>query len=281
MRTHIDWITFTLRPVWISTIPIGGFEEAYANALADGFYTVFGEDTVSKAFAGGWQKRERSRAPYTDAWEIKGSGITVFASPSLDHFCVEISGAGCERLIELDALSDVLTVAQDRVTRIDIAVDIETTVTPSEFVKSLSHARMRASGYQISETGATSYVGSQKSDRYARVYRYNPPHPRSNLLRIEHVFRREYAKVVAAQVCSFDVESVANAAGKAFGWSHSIWKPSQSNHVDISVQAGNKQGGSTLFWLTHSCAPAFRRLVKEGIIENPVQFLEAYFLTEG
>lgn len=280
MHTHIDWLTFTLSPRWVSNIPEGGFEQAYENALADAFYDTFGMDCVVQAFAGRWVKREKSRAPYTDAWEIESSGIVVFASPALNHFCVEISGQGCERLIAVGALNEVLTKAQERVTRIDIATDIETGVKPSEFVKTLTHGRMRASGYQTSETGETNYVGSQKSDRYARVYRYNPPHPRSHLLRIEHVFRRDYAKVVAREVCHSSVEAIANAAGKAFGWGHSIWQPHLASRVDISVHTGDRASGSTVFWLANSAAPAFRRMVKEGIIKDPVQFLETYFLGE-
>lgn len=278
MRTHIDWLTFTLEPQWVSTIPEGGFEDAYINALMDAFTQTFPERLVYHAFGGSWQRKEYSRAPYTDAWVISSTDITVFASPALKHFCVEISGAGCERLISIDALQAVLEAVQDRVTRIDIATDIETDVRPSAFVQSLSHARMRASGYQVSETGETNYVGSQKSDRYARVYRYNPPHPRSHLLRIEHVFRRKYAKVVASAVCAASVEDIASAAGRAFGWQHAIWKPEAAIHMDISVHGGNKGANSTMFWLVHTCAPSFRRLVEAGIIEDPVRFLETYFI---
>lgn len=280
MRTHIDWLTFTLAPRWASVIPEGGFDEAYANALSDAFYETFGQETVIEAFAGTWLRRERSRAPYTDAWEIEASGITVFASPALNHFCVEISGAGCERLIDVGALNSVLLAAQERVTRIDIATDIETDVKPSEFVKTLSHARMRASGYQVSETGETNYVGSQKSDRYARVYRYNAPHPRSHLLRVEHVFRREYAKIVAREVCGASVEEVASAAGKAFGWEHEVWQPSAAQHSDISIVSANRTASNTVFWLANTCGSAFRRLVSSGDIKDPVEFLERYFLPE-
>ena len=269
-----------MTPRWVSDIPAGGFEEAYHNALADAFEDMFGSALVSEAFAGTWQKRERSRAPYTDAWEIEGAGITFFASPSLNHCCCEISGAGCERLIALEALSRVLERAQERVTRVDIACDIETPVTPSQFVADLSHKRMRASGYQISETGETQYVGSQKSDRYARVYRYNPPHPRSHLLRIEHVFRREYAKVVAAACLTGSVQDIAASAGKAFGWASPIWDVVGAAHVDISVHGGDKSGNATLFWLVNSCAPAFKKLVKKGVLDDPEGFLARHFLSE-
>lgn len=280
MRTHIDWITFTLSPVWVSNIPEGGFEQAYANAISDGFLTYFDEGVITSAFGGSWEKLEHSRAPYSDAWKVGGGGITVYANPALKHFCVEISGAGCERLIAGGNMEALISAISERVTRIDIASDIETVTRPANFVATTNHDRMRASGYQKSETGETSYVGSQKSDRYARVYRYNPPHPRAHLLRIEHVFRREYAKSVARGISDSGLENVASACGKAFGWSHTDWQPQENGDCDISIISPNRNAGRTIFWLVNSCAPAFKKLCETGEIRNPQAFLEQYFYNQ-
>ena len=137
---------------------------------------------------------------------------------------------------------------------------------------------MRASGYQNSESGETCYVGSQKSDRYARVYRYNPPHPRADLLRIEHVFRRDYAKKVAAEVINSSVEAIAASAGLAFGWAHETWDVSQDQSVDISIIHEKRATGKTVFWLIDSCASAFKRLCADGTIKDPEAFLREHFL---
>jgi len=230
MRTHIDWLTFTIPMIYF-----GNEDSDYAAAISNGFTDMFGEEIRASVFGGDWNKQERSRAPYTDAWVQVGSGITLFASPNLTHACIEISGAGCEYLLSRNTLSSVLGCCQERVTRIDIATDIETRISPSDFVAVLSHDRMRASGFQKSETGETCYVGSKKSDRYARVYRYYKPHPRARLLRIEHVFRRDYAKSVAAAILGASVEGAAAAAGKAFGWAHSDWALDNTDAPDISI----------------------------------------------
>jgi len=279
MRTHIDWLTFTMTPRYQSSYADGvSMADQYANAIEQAFIQAFGGELVASAFGGDWQKNERSRAPYTDSWKLGERGITLFASPTLNHCCVEISGSGCETLISAGILNRVLGCVDDRVTRIDIASDIETSTRPAVFVERVNHERMRASGYQNSDSGETCYVGSQKSDRYARVYRYNPPHPRSHLLRIEHVFRREYAKVVAKQVLNADLESVAEAAGQAFGWAHNDWKTSDIQVVDISIISPKRDAGNTVFWLTNTCAPAFRRLVENGDIKDPEEFIKRYFL---
>jgi len=272
MRTHIDWLTFTMTMRYSDDGVL-----AYATAIENAFSDLFSVATRSKAFGYQWEVLERSRAPYTDAWAILDGGVTLFASPTLTHCCVEISGQGCERMIERDVLNEVLTAVADRVTRIDIACDIETTVRPSEFVSQMKHERMRASGFQTSDTGETYYCGSQKSDRYARVYRYFAPHPREHLLRIEHVFRREYAKKTAHACVDYGTGDVAQAAGEAFGWSHSIWQPSMDQSVDLSIVQAERKMGKTVFWLVKSVAPAFKRLVREGVITDPEQFFEKYF----
>lgn len=272
MRTHIDWLTFTIPMVYTSE-----GEDDYANAIQAGLLYLFPRDLVTNVFGGAWSHEKRSRAPYKDTWMDAEAGISVYASPNLSHATVEISGAGCERIIAGSGFSNLLLGCHERTTRIDIATDIETSTTPSDFVFFTSHERMRASGYQKSETGETHYVGSKKSDRYARVYRYAPPHPRSHLLRIEHVFRRDYAKAVAKSLLGAPVEAVATEAGKAFGWAHDDWKPSETQGIDISVVAAERNAGNTVTWLVRSVAPAIKRLIADGTIRDPDEFFAKYF----
>jgi len=274
MRTHIDWLTFTIPMVYDSEKG-----DDYAMAIQAGLLVLFSDALVASVFGGAWKHESRSRAPYKDTWMDAESGISVYASPNLAHATIEISGQGCEKLIASGNMVVVLRGCHERITRIDVATDIETGTLPSEFVFFLSHERMRASGYQKSITGETCYVGSKKSDRYARVYRYFEPHPRANLLRIEHVFRREYAKVVAQSLLDTSLESVAAAAGKAFGWAHVDWQPEAAEHADISITAAERGQSSTVRWLLTSCAPAFKRLVADGTIRDAEEFLRVYFLT--
>jgi len=271
MRTHIDWLTFTIPMIYMGT------EDDYAVAIQNGLLDVFSDDLVRDVFSGAWRKEQRKRAPYTDTWMDAENGFSCYASPNLNHATIEISGQGCERLIAAGTLARVLERCASRITRVDVATDVETSTTPSEFVFFLSHERMRASGYQKSETGETCYVGSKKSDRYARVYRYYPPHPRANLLRIEHVFRREYAKSVAQAILDTSIEGVAAAAGKAFGWAHVDWKPESAQHADISIVAAERGQSSTVTWLVRSVAPAIKRLIANGTIKDADKFFETYF----
>jgi len=255
-------------------------DEAYALAIQAGFMDMFSQDLVHGVFGGKWTKAQRSRAPYTDTWTDEHNGISLYASPNLTHCCIEISGQGCERIIALGKIEAILAGSAQRVTRIDIASDIETSTQPAEFVSIVKHERMRANGTQNSETGQTCYVGSKKSDRYARVYRYYKPHPRAHLLRIEHVFRRKYAKSVVQAILDTSIESVAEAAGNAFGWAHSDWNTEANEHADISIVAAERGQRTTVTWLVRSVAPAIRRLIEDGTIRDPQAFFEQYFLPE-
>jgi len=280
MRVHIDWLTFTMEMIYPAGL--NGDEdkhEVYAEAIKLALLRTFGDTLSSAAFAGKWEQAEKSRAPYTDAWRL-GSDATLFSSPTLVHMCVEVSGQGCENLIAKGLMDDVLARVHERCTRIDIACDIETKTTPKEFVAEMVGKRMSASGYQKSSRGETCYVGSQKSDRYARVYRYAKPHPRSHLLRVEHVFRKDYAKQVAWECVGGNLAAVALACKKAFGWGSAEYNPNTSVRAKLSPVAHERGGGGTVHWLVTQAASAFKKLVANGTIKEPEQFLRTYFLGE-
>ncbi len=281
MRAHIDWITFTMTPVYKSHYPEGmSIAEVYADGILGAWETTFSASVLARCFGGSWSKRERSRAPYTDSWELTDAGISLYASQTLTHCTVEISGKGCERLIDLGAINQILLAIHDRVTRIDIACDIETKTSPLEFVQNVTHERMRASGHYVSETGETCYVGSQKSERFARVYRYFDPHPRAHLLRVEHVFRKDYAKSVALACAKEDILDVAAAAGGVFGWKHPDWQVSPDRGIDLSIVGSERKSSNTIRWLITACAPAFKTLVSKGEIKDADEFINRYFLSD-
>jgi len=250
----------------------------YARAIHAGFLYLFPRDLVENVFGGAWTVGERSRAPYTDTWLDTESGISLYASPNLTHATIEISGSGCELLIEAGKMEQVLQGCAGRITRIDIACDIETKTMPMDFVAKRDHERMRSNGMMNSDTGETCYIGSKQSERFARVYRYFPPHPRAHLLRVEMVFRREHAKKIATSIVASGICAVASEAGKAFGWAHSDWEITSDNEVDLSITSPERNAGKTVSWLVRSVGPAIQRLIADGTIRDPEAFFKTYFL---
>jgi len=276
MRTHIDWLSFTMPMVYDT-----GEGDNYGRAIQNAFRSLFDDDLVQTVFGGAWASEKRSRAPYKDTWADGKGGISLYASPGLTHCTVEISGNGCEQIIYKAKMPALLAACIDRITRIDIACDIETDVQPLTFTSVLSHERMRSSGYVYSDTGVTAYVGSKQSERFARVYRYFAPHPRAHLLRVEHVFRRDYAKKVGRSIVENGILSTANAAGQVFGWAHPVWDLDTIDVADISITAPEKNAGKTISWIVRSVSPAIRRLIADGTIRDPQAFFQSYFMPDN
>jgi len=276
MSAKIDWLSWSM-PLVLSTHT----DESYALSIERAFHDMFGVRVTAETLGGRWEPRERGRAPYKDGWEKPDAGLTMFASRDLNHMTVEASGRGCDWLREQGVMNTVLACAASRMTRVDIAVDIECDVDPADFAKEKTNGRIEATGDYVSSSGRTFYVGSQKSERFARVYRYNAPHPRSHLLRVEMVFRREHAKMVAKRLCEVDEDSVASEAGSYYGWLHEAWAYAASDTSKITPVSAERNAGKTVFWLVNTVAPSFRRLVEQGVITDPVSFIQEYFLGES
>lgn len=275
MSSMIDWLSFSLQTGYDTST-----DEGYKISIENAFFDTLGLELSNAIIGGTFEPAERSRAPYQDAWKMEKRGMMIFASRTLNHMTVEFSGVGCRWLDDNELTQRLLHKVAQRVTRIDIATDIETSIAPMEFVDAGHDVRFKTSGIYKSETGETCYIGSQKSERFARVYKYKHPHPRAGLLRVEHVFRRDYAKQVAASLLTAYVSDVAAAAGKAFGWKHPLWQLAGDEDTTITPVRAERGGGGTVTWMVKSVAPAFRRLVKEGVIVDPQAFLQAYFMTD-
>lgn len=219
------------------------------------------------------------RPPYSASYRTD-RGIILFWNVRLGHCLMEITGQGCEFLRGVKMLNPLIQRMKSRLTRIDLAVDMQTECTPSSFLAQSQSARFKSRASMLSDTGHTEYVGSRNSERYCRVYRYAPPHPRANLLRSEFVFRKQNAKLFAqsAVECGFDLTALALGAGQIYGFEHDDWNL-KGDEIALDSWTPERAQGKTVRWLISQVAPAFKRLVNEGVIDNPTEFLEKYFVT--
>lgn len=183
---------------------------------------------------------------------------------------VEHTGQGCQLLNDNGNLSSVIATYAERATRIDIASDILTETMPADFYKASSPtARITASGHQTSDSGQTIYIGSRKSDRTAKVYRYFPPHPRAAFLRVEYTYRKEQAKVVARLLSDgATAADISVSSGDRYGWQHESYKPLISPAVEIAAWRPERRQGKTVTWVYSQVIPAVKRLVKEGALDR-------------
>lgn len=273
-RVMIDWLSFTYPVEYGEEInhvsAIHEVENSGIDYLGDDWRILMTAQQSWTPCAG--------RRPYGQGFRID-EGIAIYYNTKLDTVLVEISGKGCDYLRSLGILDTMVSRMTDRISRIDIAVDIETETTVMEFVNKSECARFKSKSFVTSPTGDTQYIGSRTSERYCRVYRYAPPHPRSQYLRTEFVYRKENAKILAKRLVdtNFDLFGIAVGSGVIYGFEHPDFEMNE-NAIDMSSYTPERREGKTVMWLVSQVAPAFKKLVKSGVIDNPEAFIKEYFL---
>lgn len=261
MFIRIDWISFS-----VEVKPTGVDDERKAaNAAAHAIAALSPIAARLLELDGDWQPRN-GRAPYKASWHNEAVGATIFVHPRLTHALVEISGRGCERLYNIGADMAMLGGVQSRLTRVDLACDMETKAKPSEFTQECDMKRFKSTSHVVSPSGETVYLGARSSDRYCRVYKYNAPHERSHLLRCEFVVKAANAKLFSERLRTEGYRACAAALGDAFGFNHAAWLPG-ANPADVRTFRAERREGKTLYWLASTVAPLFLRLHSEGVID--------------
>lgn len=273
MDAKIDWLSFTV-PIYSGE----GDLEKFASEVVGGLLAFVGEHCFHWMFDTQWMERKGGRAPYSYSHDIGSTGIVVFSNPKRNDVLIELSGKACDAIREAGIETELLNRVKDRATRLDVACDIETQVTPAEFAPKAQYADTKTYSEFNSKTGKTVYLGSMASERYTRVYRYAYPHPRHKCLRVEFVFRRKVARTIIEKILEFGQKEVALWAGDRENFLHPIWK----NHdQQISIKTTTKQDwdtGRTLAWLLHQVRPAVTRVMQEMEVEDKEKFIAELFL---
>jgi len=275
MRILVDWLSFTL-PV----IGSDGDLEGFASNVVDTIYSHLGEEIFENVFNKQWIERSGGRAPYSYSHDVGTTGVVVFTNPKRRELLVEIGGQGCEYIRSQLLLHETIGAIQATVTRLDMAVDIETETLPNQFVPEANYPATFSYSKLSSQSGETVYLGSQHSEKFIRIYRYKAPHPRHKLLRVEFVFRRKVARAVCGEMLIQGEKAVAAWAGEKAKLLHPAWNLEDDHEKFFVYDRPEREAGKTTYWLIQSVAPAFKRLVREGIITDPLEFLQTYFMPE-
>jgi hypothetical protein len=262
MRYSIDWLSFS-----VPFEPITRENSRLLGPLVEASVKAYMGELIDELVSGQSFTLAHGRRPYAASWGRDDGGVRFFGAPTLAHVLVEISGTGCKTLRAQNSFEEVLSLVHQRVSRIDLAIDIETETTPSDFVIHKAGKSFKSSGYIKSETGETCYVGSQKSDRWARVYRYAKPHPRANDLRVEHVFRRGAAKSFALALLSGDYAGAVVACGNVFGWTHKDWQTGSVHPLTIKTIGMRREKNNTINWIYGAVTSSIVKAVKAGTLD--------------
>lgn len=184
-----------------------------------------------------------------------------------NHIYVQISGKGCDILRDAGIMDKVIRICHQRVSRIDVCADIETDIDPRAFIAEQGKTRIKGSGEARSVGGRTRYVGSRKSERFARVYRYDEPHPRSHLLRVEHECKGQWAKTIALELHANGLQAALAAAAFPFRWEHPLWRLDALEAPKLKAREYDKVGNGTIRWLLTQVQPALLRLHRQGELD--------------
>lgn len=198
-------------------------------------------------------------------------GIAYFEGGKSETCLVQITGQGCELLRQQGVLQDVCRAWEDRITRIDVAADFTCDVEPQDFAYAHSNARFKVTQFIDKNSGTTFYVGSKQSDRFARVYRYRDPHPRSAQLRCEVQFSGKQAKFAVSNILKTSVLEVFGQIGNTIGWNHPVYVQGLSNEKIRSAPRPTTKG-NTIFWLYKAVLPSLRKQAAKGDIDTLLAF---------
>lgn len=272
MLFKIDWLSFTVRstPLQDETE-----KEAMTRTLL-ALQELFPEWDEALGWSEKW-KWSKGRTPYKASLNRPDNGVAIFIHPSLDHSLIEVTGRACDTLSEYAHAGAFLEAIAPRLTRIDIAADMLTDTDPIAFTTEREPGRFKSHSEFVSESGTTCYIGSRTSDRYVRVYRYNPPHERAHLLRSEFVLKAEQAEYTARAILDDGLDAVVVALGEQFGWKHECWEPAEQEAALLKVWRPERHKGKTIFWLQDTVAPLLVKMHNAGEIDAH-EFFAAYIL---
>jgi DNA relaxase NicK len=183
------------------------------------------------------------------------------------HVYVELPGTACQMVSEAGNMSSLIALVKDRCSRIDIAGDWECEHEPRIVIGNAYETGRRSFSQIRSNEGLTIYVGSRKSDRFLRVYRYRSPHPRSKFLRFEHENKGDVAKTVCNSVLETGLEATFGAQQNSYKWDLLDVLGLSKTTGKISSDRANKDDVSTLLWLLETVAPAIVKASKSGLID--------------
>lgn len=274
----LDWVSFTLPIQHTDSKPSEhAFQQRVINVTAklnDIMPTVmsYSVDDLNVA---------TPQRPYRRAWSCPNTGWRINADPQRSEALIVFNGGACETLRKMgaEAIREVLYQVIETGTRLDIATDIPTMVTIKDIERAGWSPRIKTTSYLASMSGDTLYVGSRKSGAFARVYRYAEPHPRAGLVRVEHELKKDQARAVAHIAAVHGLDIAQRSVAAKFAYEHPILQKAFSGSSrPVVTERHERTLARTEIWLMSQAAPAFQRLVAEGVIDDPRAWVERYML---
>ena len=271
MFFKLDWLSFTF--------PITAVGEGDNEYLLSQILMAFHDHTAHRFLGvvtnGLWQWSAVSGF-YSHRIQCPTTLLSLSWKPGNVYALCEISGQSIDRISKYIDPRNLALATRERCTRIDFAVDIETTCTPEDFMAGRGQSGFTSTSIIKSPTGETCYLGARSGERMARVYRYADPHPRSSLLRVEAEYKGDAAKLICASLLSTSLKTACLQAHEPFNWQHPLWDREGMELSKIPARAYDREGANTLRWLNLTVAPAIKKASQSGLIDL-LEWLKQHF----
>lgn len=223
----------------------------------------------------------QAQRPYRRGYLCPNTGLRINADVARREALIVFNGGACETVSKMgaEALQELMLAVIDSGTRLDIATDIATDLSVTAVSAAGWSKRIKSTSLIKSSMGETLYIGSRKSNGFARIYRYRAPHPRGEKLRVEHELKKQQARAVASIVAVHGVETAQRSIADKFDYQHPVLREVFSGAVrPIKTERTERTLARTEIWLMTQCAPAFQKLIREGVIDDPRAWVERYML---
>ena len=246
--------------------PIGEFGHETLLSITKSFTSFFnlaGEDFLS---AGQWGI-EGAKHPYKTRLRHAVTDVCLSVGSVNAHIYVEFAGKACATFDGKGILDDIISRSTDRTSRIDFAVDILCKTDPLEFSEQRENLSFKSTGNKRTPSGRTEYVGGRTSERMARVYRYEPPHPRSEFLRVEAEYKGDAAKASARHYIEVGLQQATLDAHSCFKWTSPDWTPENGTYGKIPYKNYRPENASTIRWLYGDVITALSKAISSDLID--------------
>jgi len=204
-------------------------------------------------------------------------GWSFFHGAGHGRTLLQLPGEACHALRrdtdsegESIGLNPLLESPFNRITRIDVAASFRIPDDPLA-IASLFKKKKPLDFSQInSETGRTVYIGAPTSEVHCRVYRYAPPHPRSEWLRIEFVLKGNHALRAQERIPIVGLEPIMKGLLASWGFeAPNLVKAIVSGVEAEKLAYQRRQKAGSLRWLYSVAIPALKTALDTGIATRP------------
>lgn len=203
-------------------------------------------------------------------------GWSLLYGASHGRFLIQLPGEACAALrMDTDSeglsvgLNPLLQAVPNRITRIDIAATFKDGISADALAALFTKKDMRKYTRIASETGVTQYIHNRQTERSARVYRYNPPHPRHEWIRIEFELKGHHAARAQEQIPKVGLQPIMAALLSDWGFVAGNFVNAIIKSTDTqSLAYASRQRAGGVRWLYGTAIPAVKKAIQTGELKR-------------